>query len=237
MSPFKSSLIVALVSAAVTAGTLYYVQRHRGREAASLRRQNNAMRVQINQRWHDRIPAAATEATAAGRETAAPADVAPAFRRSPVENYRNEGRATPLATLQTFAWACDRGDTDAVGRLLQLEPGARSRIEAFRATLPESARAEWKTVDEVAVAMLTLNIMFSPFPNADILATATAEPIRADRVRLRLPGLPKDNTEYQQTAEGWKYVLTEAMVDNYIRRYRESQKDRAEDILTKDKVK
>lgn len=225
MSPLKSSLIFAVLSAAVTAGSLYYIQRHRGREAANLRRQNNAMRVQINQRWHERIPATATTETGAVRETSAPADNAPMPGRSPVENYRNEGRATPLAALQTFAWACDRGDVDTVRQLLQLDPGARSQIAAFRATLPESARAEWKTVDEMAVAMLTINIMFSPFPNADILATATPEPIREDRVRLRLPGLPKDNTEYQRTAAGWSYVLTEAMVDNYIRRYRESQKE------------
>ena len=32
------------------------------------------------------------------------------------EYYRNEGNATPLATLQTFAWACDRGDIEAVQR-------------------------------------------------------------------------------------------------------------------------
>jgi len=225
MSPLKSSLLVAVVSAAVTAGSLYYLQRHHAREASSLRRQNNAMRVQINQRWHERLAAAAPAEPGAGREAGAPADHSPAPTQSPVENYRNEGRATPLATLQTFAWACDRGDVDTVRQLLQLDPGARSKIEAFRATLPESVRAEWKTVDEVAVAMVTLNIMFSPFPNADILATATPEPIRDDRVRLRLPGLPKDNTEYQQSAEGWSYVLTEAMVEHYIRRYQESQRE------------
>lgn len=223
MSPLRSSLVVAALSAVVTAGGHYYLQRHQAREAASLRRQNNAMRVQINQRWHEQLAAAAPAASGVGREAGALADDAPALRRSPVENYRNEGRSTPLGTLQTFAWACDRGDVDTVRQLVQIEAGARHKIEAFRATLPESARAEWKTVEEMAVAMLTLNIMFSPFPNADILATATPEPIREDRVRLRLPGLSKDNTEYQRTAEGWSYVLTEAMVDNYIRRYQDSQ--------------
>jgi hypothetical protein len=225
MSPLKSSLLVAVVSAAVTAGSLYYLQRHHAREASSLRRQNNAMRVQINQRWHERLAAAAPAEPGAGREAGAPADHSPAPRQSPVENYRNESRATPLAALQTFAWACDRGDVDTVGQMLHVDAGARTKIESFRATLPESTRAEWKTVDEMAVAMVTLNIMFSPFPNADILATATPEPIRDDRVRLRLPGLPKDNTEYQQSAEGWSYVLTEAMVDHYIRRYQESQRE------------
>lgn len=225
MSPLKSSLLVAVVSAAITAGCLYYLQRHQAREAASLRRQNNAMRVQINERWHERLTTAAPPEPRAEPEAGARADNSPSPRQSPVENYRNEGRATPLATLQTFAWACDRGDADTVRQLLQLDPGARSKIETFRVTLPGSVQTEWKTVDEMAVAMVTLNVMFSPFPNADILATATPEPIREGRVRLRLPGLPKDNTEYQQGTEGWSYVLTEAMVDHYIRRYQESQKE------------
>ncbi|MBX3750637.1 MAG: hypothetical protein KF897_11170 [Opitutaceae bacterium] len=224
MSPLKSSLIVAVVSAAITAGSLYYLQRHHAREAASLRRHNNAMRVQISQRWHERLKAPVTADARPAPEAVTPADNLPVSRQSPVENYRNEGRATPLATLQTFAWACDRGDVDTVRRLLQLDPGARPKIGALQATLPENVRAEWKTVDDVAVAMVTLNIMFSPFPNADVLATATPELIRDGRVRLRLPDLPKDNTEYQQTAEGWSFVLTEAMADHYIRRYQESQK-------------
>jgi hypothetical protein len=63
--------------------------------------------------------------------------------------------------------------------------------------------------------------MASPFPNADILETATPERISENRVRLRLPEVPKDRTEYQQTAESWKYVLTEAVVDDSIRRMRE----------------
>jgi len=225
MSPLRSSLLVAVVSAAVTAGSLYHLQRSHAREAASLRRQNNAMRVQINQRWHERQVAAAPAEPETRRTADASTGDSPAPRQSPVENYRNEGRATPLAALQTIAWACDRGDVDTVRQLLQLDPGARNRIEAFRATLPESVQAEWKTVDEMAVAMLTLNIMFSPFPSADLLATATPEPVGEGRVRLRLPGLPKDNTEYQQTSDGWSYVLTEAMVNNYIRRYQESQKE------------
>jgi hypothetical protein len=136
------------------------------------------------------------------------------------EYYRNEGNATPLATLQTFAWACDRGDTETVGRLLHIDPAARPKAEAFMAALPESARAQWKTVDEMAAALLTRSVMASPFPNSDILATATPEPVGEDRVRLRLPDVPKDGTEYQRTADGWKYVLTDRVVDAYINQAR-----------------
>jgi hypothetical protein len=35
-----------------------------------------------------------------------------------------------------------------------------------------------------------------------------------------MPDVPRDGTEYQQTPDGWKYVLTEKVVDNYIKQAR-----------------
>jgi hypothetical protein len=221
MSPLKISLITALLSAAVTAGGFHCFQLGRAREAGRLEAENNRMLTEANQRQQVRVAGtkqAATSIASAGTMAAAGGAVPP---EKPVEYYRNEGNATPLATLQTFAWACDRSDTATVGRLLHIDAAARPKAEAFLSSLPENARAQWKTVDEMAAAVLTVSIMASPFPNADILETATPEQISEDRVRLRLPDVPKDRTEYQKTAEGWKYVLTEAMVDDYIRRIRE----------------
>lgn len=220
MSPVKISLITALLSAIATAGAFRYFQESRAREARQLQAQNNRMQAEASQRQQARIaatkPVGVPSAVPSGRaEHSAP--VAATQTEKPAEYYRNEGNATPLATMQTFAWACDRGDVETVGRLLHIEAAARPKAEAFMAALPEGARAQWKTVDEMAAAVLTRSIMASPFPNADILETATVEPVSPDRVRLRLPDIPKDGTEYQKTAEGWKYILTEKVVDAYIR--------------------
>jgi hypothetical protein len=220
MSPLKTSVIVAALSALATAGGLFKLQQGRGHEVSRLKAMNNQMRVEAYRRNQARIVAAAPRVTAAAT---APADVTlttPKLVRSAVEYYRNEGNATPLSALQTFAWACDRGDTEAVGRLLFIDPIARPKVEAFIAALPEGIRVQWKTVDDAVAALLTKQMMAQPFPNAEILETATVEQISADRVKLRMPNVPKDGTEYQQTAEGWKYVLTEKMVDAYIRQSR-----------------
>jgi hypothetical protein len=219
MSPLKASLVFGLLSGVVTAGALYYFQQGRTREFHRLQSQNNRMRLEAYQRTLGR--SAAAQGTSAPAATAvSPASVSvpsatPASRMA--EYYRNEGNATPLATLQTFAWACDRGDTETVGRLLFIEEAARPKVEAFVAALPEKVRAQWKTVDETVAALLTESVMARPFPRSDILETATPEPITADRVRLRMPNVPRDGTEYQQTPDGWKYVLTEKVVDSYIR--------------------
>lgn len=220
MSPLKTSLVVGLLSGVVTAGALFYLHQGRVRELHRLQSQNERMRFEAYQRSAVRI-AAAPPAVSPRPVTISTAPAGGAVTTSKAaEYYRNEGNATPLATLQTFAWACDRGDTETVGRLLYIDAAARPKAEAFMAALPESARAQWKTVDEMAAAVLTRSIMAQPFPNADILETATPEPISAGRVKLRMPNVPKDGTEYQQTAEGWKYVLTEKVVDDYIRQAR-----------------
>lgn len=225
MSPFKISVIAAVLSVAVTAGGIHYYQQGRVREAHRLQTQNSCMLAEASQKQQTRIaatrPATPIPTTLASIDTGVSATVAATIpAEKPAEYYRNEGNATPLATLHTFAWACDRGDTETVGRLLHIDAAARPKAEAFMAALPESARAQWKTVDEMAAAVLTRSIMASPFPNSDILETATVETVSEDRVRLRLPDIPKDGTEYQKTAEGWKYVLTEKVVDAYINQVR-----------------
>jgi hypothetical protein len=222
MSPLKISVIVAVLSALVTAGGLFKLHQARMLEARHLAARNSQMRLEAYQRNQTRIAAANPRAAAAaiapgGTQTtkALTSQVKPM-----ADYYRNEGNATPLATLQTFAWACDRGDVETVGRLLHIDPAARPKAEAFIASLPESVRGQWSTVDATIAALLTRQMMAQPFPNAEILETATVEQISADRVKLRMPSVPKDGTEYQQTAEGWKYVLTEKMVDAYIKQSR-----------------
>ncbi|HEY0966267.1 MAG TPA: hypothetical protein VGD88_02660 [Opitutaceae bacterium] len=215
MSPLKTSLITALLAGFATIGGLVYLQRGRAEEARRLEAQNGRMRREAYQRDQTRNSAAAEFALAGGSVLTGGAP--PPAARAPESYYRNEGNATPLASLQTFAWAGDRGDAGLVGRLLHLDPAARSKAEAYRAALPEKVRAQWETVDAMAASFLTLEMMARPFPSADVLATASAEPVDTDRVRLRMPSVPRDGSEFVQTTEGWKFVLTEAMVDNYIR--------------------
>lgn len=223
MSPLKTSLLVVVASVVVTAGGLHLWQQKRFREVRTLKSQNDRLRLQANQRVRSHPPAtpppgpASPVLDAAG---SAPVSSPPVRVQRMAEYYRNEGNATPLATLQTFAWACDRGDTGTVRRMLFIEEAARPKAEAFMAGLPENVRAQWKTVDEMAAAILTESIMARPFPRADVLETATPEEVAPGRIKLRLPNVPKDGTEYQQTAEGWKYVLTEKAVDDYIQHAR-----------------
>ena len=223
MFPWKSSLIAALLAVVITAGGIWQFKQSRRQEAHGLEWENNRLRLEASRRYEAQTSPASGpvshESTVVETPDAPPKSET-THASKPTEYYRDDGNGTPQATLQTFAWACDRGDTQKVCELLYIDAGARPKAEAFMASIPEKARASWKTVDEMAAAILTRSVMASPFPNADILETATVEAIQEDRVRLRLPDVPRDGTEYQKTPTGWKYVLTEEVVDRYISRSR-----------------
>jgi len=218
MTPLKSSLLFSVLSAALTAGGLWCFHHARVREAGALKSQNHRLRLEARQRASALPP---TPAAGVPIATAAPAAAAPVTPAPAASNYRDEGNATPLATLQTFAWATDQADVEGVLRLLYLDPAARVKAEAFWAALPEKAKGQWKTVDEMAAGVLTHSFMRRPWPEAGILATAQFEAIGTERARLHMAGMPYNGTEFQKTGAGWKYVLTEAAVDAYIRQSRQ----------------
>jgi hypothetical protein len=220
MSPLKTSVLVAPLAALATLAALFFLHQSRAREARSLRDGNDRLRRTAFERLNPALAAHApvpAGPVAVAAPTPAPADSTPR-PPAPAPLYRDDGRATPLAALQTLAWACDRGDDATVSRMLYFDPAAQKKAEAYFASLPADTRAHWQTVNDMAATLLTRDIMEHPFPAAEILATATTEPLSPDRVVVRLPGTPKDGSEYQRTATGWSYAITEAAVDAYLAR-------------------
>jgi hypothetical protein len=221
MTLLKSSLFFSMLSAALTAGGLFYFHQSRVREVRYLKSQNSQLRLQAQQRARA-APSAVVVAAPAEKAVPASLPVTTSIATaSAPEYYRDEGNATPPATLQTFAWATDKADVAYVLRLLYLDLGARTKAEAFWDALPKEAKTHWKTVDEMAAAVLTDSFLRRPWPAAGILARSQFETVSDQRVRLQMPGMPRNGTEFQKTDAGWKYVLTESAVDAYIQHARE----------------
>lgn len=217
MSLFTSSFLTAIAAGVLTVGALYFNHQKRTREAAHLRVENGRLRLEAAKRHH--APGAPSAVRVSDSTVSAePPFPPPATRETlPTESdYRNEGQASPLATLQTFAWACDRGDTETIRKLLCFEEAGRVKAEGFMATLPPDARARWSSPEAMAAELLAHQGMQQPFPAATILERAVAEPVPDGRVTLRLPGTPKDGTVYQKLGDRWHYVITEAAVDRYL---------------------
>lgn len=143
---------------------------------------------------------------------------APAAARAawPVRSYLNAGQATPVAALQTMAWACDQGDVETMARLFVIEEKSRAKVDAIYAAMPAARRAEWNSVQAFAAAIIVHDGIEQPYPGNEVLALARIEPGTEGRVTLQLPGAVVSGVVFQQTPEGWKYVVREEVVDDYV---------------------
>jgi len=210
MKTLKWCVLTAAVAAALTAGGLAWRQKREDGDIRRLRSANNRLRSEAYRRQAAAekavAPSAPVAITAAGAKPAAAARA--------VEEYRNEGRATARAALQTLAWCCDRGDVPALVQLTQLEQEARAKAEAYYASLPADVRTRWKSADEMVATLLSMATQMSPFPSADVLDAATMEPAGEDRMQLRVPGTNKDRLPFRRGADGnWNFVLDARLLD------------------------
>lgn len=205
--------MVALVAGGLTFVCLTWLDRGRAREAGELRREIAALRAQRVSRPKPAVAASPVVGVAATSHQPSPGAPSPL---PPTPVYRNEGRATARAALHTLAWASDRGDVAVVGAMLIFDEPARAKADTMFAALPLSARGDWRTVDDMAAALMTRSGMEAPFPEAEVLDAVKIEEIGADRVRMRLAGTHRDGAEFQRTGAGWSFVITEPMVDRYI---------------------
>ena len=231
MSRLKRSLVTAVFAALLTLGAHYTVRANHLKEASRLRAQNDRMRFELSQRRETLMAkemnlerAVESARTAPTRQDLDDANKTGALsallgtRREPSGDYRREGQGTPVAALQSIAWACDRGDVAVMQQLIVFDALARAKAEVQLASLPAKGRAQWASPEAMAAALLISDGINHPFPIAAILEQATTEPLSAERVVLHLPDTAREHTEYQKTAEGWKFAITETMVDDYLER-------------------
>ncbi len=131
--------------------------------------------------------------------------------------YRNAGQATPVAAMQTLAWACDRGDMEVMEKLQVFDPAARDKAMPHFSALPPEIRAQWATIEAMSAALYISDGMHHPYPGAEVIEQAKFETISPTRVRLHLPGANGHGYEFHLTTEWWKLAVTMAVVDDYIR--------------------
>ena len=230
MTLVKTTLIASLAAVVVALGSQYFARLERDQEIARLRHENAQLRIAINQPESSRPPmqggtvqsAASNPGDASLEVNARPVDDrlmhAGESRRWPVRTYHHAGQATPMATLQTMAWACDQGDVGTMAGLFIIDDEARPKANAIYTAMADGLRAEWTSVEALAATIIVHNGIEQPYPGSEVLALAHIVPITEERVTLELPGAIVSGLEFQYTAEGWKYVISEAVVNDYLAR-------------------
>ena len=95
------------------------------------------------------------------------------------EQWRNAGRDTPAATVETMLWAAAGGDVEHIGDTLALTTEAREKANALLASLPADIREGYANAENF-IAMLTAKqapmgsaavVAEVPYPEGTILVT------------------------------------------------------------------
>ncbi len=67
----------------------------------------------------------------------------------PVSDWKNAGRATPSATVETLLWTAARHDVDGFAAMLSIDPQLRPSVDRMFGVFPEALRAQYGTVERL----------------------------------------------------------------------------------------
>lgn len=186
---------------------------------AAWRREIESLKRRAEQRARARraaMEAAAGEAVATENEPSILNGLVPA------EHWRNCGRATPDAAVETALWHAAGGDVAGLAEMLELEPAARAKAAALLAALPAAIRARCAT-PEAFVALLGAGDL--PLGEAMI---STAEPLGGNEATRGLQVLgPEGKWKHatlrlRRDGDAWRLVVPESAVDRYAAKLRTS---------------
>jgi len=169
-------------------------------------------------RQHAGITAAAlarTGESSAGETPSSGAAAGASIRPMSPRGHRWAGQATPMDASRSFAWASDVTDVEAIARLIWFEPELRERARAVLATMPASIQARYPTPEEFYALVIAADSLFYPPPVPETLPQLEEVELREGRAALRFDGSPRNYHEYQQTTEGWKFVMPAVGVERW----------------------
>jgi RNA polymerase sigma factor (sigma-70 family) len=150
----------------------------------------------------------------AGSTGAAQPTTADSAEKPAASGHRDHGLATPRDSFLTFAWASDSADVDALARMIWLDPETRQKAIEVMAQQPKALVAEYPTPEQFYAFITAALCLQAPPPGSDILELKfdSMKPRELRPGRLAFP----NNYEFQQTEQGWKWVLPEVAVTRWL---------------------
>lgn len=167
-----------------------------------------------------------SEMEEAAKKAPPPAAPPPPVTPAPIPStaWKNVGRATPAATLETALWAAVGGDVDMLASTLVLSAEARRRAEAVLAGLSPEMRAQYPTPEKFAALFTARDVPMD--------SSMTLTPMRGDNeseatLQVRLTGsrtvagktaLVESKSTFlslRRFEDGWKLQVPEAAIEKY----------------------
>lgn len=146
---------------------------------------------------------------------ARPPAAAPVPPPVPVTAWRNAGRGTPEAALETTVWAASQGNIDVMAQSMFLTEQTKAKAQRLLERLRLSSPIEASTPEQL-VALLTVKDV--PLGSMQMLSQTPSDPqAAAISVRLTAPDGSSKVTRLTLRHIGgeWRIMVPEAAVDKY----------------------
>jgi len=185
-------------------------------EIARLREEIDGLKVKAQEFGQMTQSFKAAMATAASGKSAA--DAVP-LRLVPVTDWKNAGRGTPAAAIETVLYGAVGGDVDLVAGSIEFLPSAREKAQALFDRLPDAAKAQYGSPEKLAALMLAKDA--DKVSGMQVLGTREMNSPDTVGMRLRV-GNDLGQTKEQSlllhnSSTGWKVLLTDDPIDKWAK--------------------
>lgn len=134
----------------------------------------------------------------------------------PASEWKNAGRATTAAAVETLLWAGAGGDVETMANAIVLDPTARAKAEAMFARLPDATRADYGSPEKLVALFLAKDA--AAVTGMQILGQRDITPDVVG-VRVRVANdegkMKEQGFGFQKTGDGLRLVVTDQIVDKY----------------------
>ncbi len=135
---------------------------------------------------------------------------------APASTWRNQGRGTPEAAVETMLWAAAGGDVSAIKDTLVLAPDARSKATEILTNLP-TASQQYATAEDLTAVVVAGKV---PLDSAQIVAHQQSQDDRVtEYLRLKDSGgrTRQVYLSLQKASSGWQIIVPRGAVEEIER--------------------
>lgn len=136
----------------------------------------------------------------------------------PARDWKNAGKRTPEATVETVMWSALGGEVDVLADTLGFTPSARTKADAWFAGLSPQVREQYGSPEKVIALMIAKDA--ANVGGMEVLAQQELTPDNVG-VRIRVAndqGQTKDQTYLlNRGTDGWRLMMTDSVVEKFAR--------------------
>lgn len=136
----------------------------------------------------------------------------------PARDWKNAGKLTPEATIETVMWSAMGGEVEVLANTIGFTATARTKADAWFAELSPQVREQYGSPEKVIALMIAKDAA-----NVGGMEVLAQRELTTDNVGVRIrvandQGQTKDQTYLlNRGADGWRLMMTDSVVEKFAR--------------------